>query len=485
MNVDLSVIAAALASLAHLLGASAVTVDAVLNKRNVPSVIGWIGLAWLVPLVGPVIYLCFGINRIKRKAVALQPRGAWQETVADLTDGTHDLQSADEPNITEPPALAGLARLARQVTGMPLTAGNQVVPLVDGDETFPAMLAAIDGAQQTITLASYIFDTDATGGLFLEALVRAQQRGVAVRVLIDAVGARYSKPTMVRMLKRRRIPVAAFLPTRAPRLFQYANLRNHRKILVVDGQIGFIGGTNIRDGHWLARKPAFPVRCLHFQVEGPVVDDLQRTFAMDWAFTTGEVLQGPTWFPELAARGGIPARGVRDGPDEDIDKILDILLGALSAATRRVVVATPYFILGSVVSRMLQVTAMRGVSVDIVIPAKSNIPLMDWATAPQLEPLLERGCRIFLSPAPFDHSKAMVIDGLWSLIGSSNWDPRSLRLNFEYNLECYDVELAARLTHLVDSKIAVSRPVTLDEVRSWSLPVRLRNGLARLFSPYL
>jgi len=347
------------------------------------------------------------------------------------------------------------------------------------------MLAAIDAARASVTLVSYIFDNDAAGQAFLDALVRARGRGIETRVLIDDVGSRYTQPTMVRMLREAGVPVAAFLPTRVPRLYQYANLRMHRKILVVDGRIGFTGGMNIRAGHWLTRSPPHPVRCVHFRIDGPVVADMQRIFADDWAFTTGERLEGERWFAPPQRHGAVAARGVPDGPDGDIDNILEILLGALSVATRRARIVTPYFLPDSDVLRALHVAALRGVDVEIVLPERSNVPLMDWATAPQLSELLEKGCRIHRAPPPFDHSKLFVVDGTWSLIGSTNWDARSLRLNFEYNLECYDRDLATALDAIIDAKIAVARPLGPDELQDLSFAVRLRNGVARLFSPYL
>jgi len=290
---------------------------------------------------------------------------------------------------------------------------------------------------------------------------------------------------MIRVLRAAGVPVAAFLPTRIPRLFQYANLRNHRKILVVDGRVGFTGGINIRAGHWLARRPAHPVRCLHFRVDGPVVADMQRAFAIDWAFSTGERLGGERWFSPMAGCGTVAARGVPDGPDADLDNLLQIIVGALSVATRRARIVTPYFLPDSVLLRAVQVAALRGVEVDIVLPGRSNVPLMDWAMTPQLPELIEKGCRIHLAPPPFDHTKLFVVDGTWSLIGSTNWDARSLRLNFEYNLECYDRDLAARLDAIIDAKLADARPLGLAELESRAFPARLRDGLARLLSPYL
>jgi cardiolipin synthase len=212
---------------------------------------------------------------------------------------------------------------------------------------------------------------------------------------------------------------------------------------------------------------------------------MMEAFAIDWAFTTDEKLAGELWFPELQRAGEVGARGVPDGPDEDIDKINDILLGGLSSAIKRVCVVTPYFVPDDVLVGALGMTAMRGVQVDIVLPERGNIVLADWASRPLLPTLLRKGCRIFLTPAPFDHTKLMTVDGIWSLIGSANWDARSLRLNFEYNIECFDDTLGSRLEAVVDEKIARGRQLTLEELERLPFGVRLRNGLARLLSPYL
>jgi cardiolipin synthase A/B len=471
-----------LVSIAYVAGAAWVTVDAVLRKRHVPAIVGWVGLAWLAPVVGALAYYLLGINRIRRSANALDRKAAGGQPEAP---GAAPDPARGEALEAMHPGFEGLARLGGWATGRPLLDGNRIEPLVDGDEAFPAMLAAIESAERSVTIVSYIFDNDFAGQAFRDALVRARDRGVEVRVLIDDVGSRYTKPSMVSELRAAGVPVAAFLPTRVPRLFKYANLRNHRKIMVVDGRVGFTGGMNIRAGHWRGRLPEAPVRCVHFRVDGPIVSDLQEIFVADWAFTTGERLAGERWFAPAGESGPVSARGVPDGPDGDLDNIPHLILGALSVATRRARVVTPYFLPEDGLLRALQVAAMRGVEVDIVVPERSNVPLMDWAVTPQLSWLLEAGCRVYRSPAPFDHSKLFVVDGAWSLIGSTNWDARSLRLNFEYNLECYDRALAERLDAIIDGKIAAARPENRERIEGRPLPARLRDGLTRLLSPYL
>lgn len=463
----------------NIAAATVATVHAVLHKRETRSVLGWVGLVWLSPLFGTVLYFCFGVNRIERKALSLHLQHPRHPTL-----GERDLVQRDEL-MARHPSLAELAELVRRLTDHPLLPGNRVEPLCDGDEAYPAMLGAIDRAERSVALLSYILDNDRAGEAFLDRLLKAQERGVQVRVLIDAVGARYSRPTMLRRFRKAGLAAEAFLPTRVPRLFQYANLRNHRKILVVDGRVGFTGGTNIREEHWLGLQPTAPVQCLHFRFDGPVVAHLQETFAADWSFAAGESLDGEAWFPKLDRAGDVWARGVPDGPDEDMDKLPLTIVGALTAARRSVHVVTPYFLPEFSIIHALAVAALRGVEVHIVLPSRSNVFLVQWAMSAVLPEVLKRGCRVHLSPPPFDHTKLLLIDDLWALVGSTNWDPRSLRLNFEFNVECYSSGLASQLRALVDRKIAISEELTLDRLENRSLAVRLRDGSARLLSPYL
>jgi cardiolipin synthase len=462
--------------------ASGVTIHAVLWKRDSRAVIGWVGLAWLAPFIGVLAYLCLGINRIERKAVSLKLHESCQ------SDQQPELNSEERQQLEtysrEHPNLEGLASVGRNLTGQPVVPGNKVEPLIDGDQAYPAMLEAIAGAKRSVALLSYIFDSDRAGDAFLDALVAAQQRNVQVRVLIDDVGSKYSRPNMVRRLKEVGLTTASFLPTRTPFPI-YANLRNHRKILIVDGRIGFTGGTNIREGHWLAVKPKHPVQCLHFRLNGPVVSQMQKVFATDWTFATGETVAGDDWFAPASRVGSVWARGIEHGPDEHFEKIADVIAAGLASARQQVRILSPYFLPNASLTQALAVTAMRGVNVEIYIPSANNIAIVQWATTAQLWELLEKGCRVYYTTPPFDHTKLMIVDGIWTLLGSTNWDPRSLRLNFEFNVECYDENLAQSLNDIVDKKAESAHEVTLDEVNDRSFPVRLRDGLARLLTPYL
>ena len=452
---------------------------ALLFKRDVRAAAGWVGLILFVPIVGAFLYVLLGINRIERKALAL--RSQRQRFQAPLGPSTVSPEALEQQF---GPADAEHARLVTKVAGRSLLPGNQIVALEDGDEAFPAMREAISSARCSVALATYIFDNDSEGLRFINALTAARERGVDVRVLIDAAGVRYTRPPIHHELQRRGISVALFMPIVFARLF-HLNLRNHRKILTVDGQVGFTGGINIRRGHVLKERPPKPVRDLHFQLRGPVVGQLQEVFAEDWEFSTGEVLSGPAWFPSLKIVGETPARGISDGPDEDLDRLHWTILGAIATAKRSIRIVTPYFLPETAIISALNVAALRGVDVDVVLPAEINVRPVQWAMWAQLWRVLKYGVKVWLTPPPFDHTKLMVVDSHWVLFGSSNWDPRSLRLNFEFNVEAYDNALGEKLGQAIDARIAQSKRLSQADLDARPLPVRLRDGIARLFSPYL
>ena len=463
--------------------ASWVTVHAVMRKRDTRAAIAWTGLAWLAPFVGSFAYCVLGINRIERRATKLGLSEALQTRVG-FSPSDQDLQEAAS-SVKAFPNLAGLAELGAALSGKALTPGNSVECLSDGDQTYPAMIEAIDGAKHSVGLLSYIFDSDRAGDAILEALLRARSRGVEVRVLVDHVGARYSNGSMVKRLKQAGIEAASFLPTRLFRLPVFANLRNHRKIMVVDGAVGFTGGTNIREAHWLALDPPKPTQCLHFRLQGPVVAHLQEVFVTDWAFTTGERLSGEAWFPEPERSGSVWARGITHGPDEDFETLAKVIFAGLAVARDRVRIVTPYFLPDQRLNEALAVAALRGVDVEIYVPSDNNMPIINWASAAQLGLIVQHGCRVFVTKPPFDHTKLMLVDTAWALIGSTNWDPRSLRLNFEFNVECYDSALASALHKIVDRKAEGAREITLEILKARRFSTRLRDGMARLLSPYL
>ncbi len=476
---ELSVISLAL----QVVLALVVSAHVILNKRDTRAATAWVGLIWLVPFVGAILYVFLGINRIERRAKILR-EGATPYRVP-LDDAPKSPADLDRELGPDQARLVEHARVVERVTGWPLLVGNSVEPLVDGDEAYPAMIDAIRNAQTSISFMTYIFEPSGVGGDMVDALEEAVQRGVEVRVLIDDVGTRYARPRIHRVLRKRGVTVAKFLPAFLPRSITHFNLRNHCKIMVVDGHLGFTGGMNVRQDCVLASDPSYPTRDLHFRVRGPVVSQLQETFAKDWAFTTGEQLAGSSWFPELRPSGPVLARGIIDGPDRDINNLERVFLAAVTTARRSIRVMTPYFLPDYVLMHGLHLAAQRGVEVDIIVPEVGNLPVVRWAMWGHYRQFLRGTARVWLTPPPFDHSKLLVVDSYWVSIGSSNWDPRSLRLNFEFNLECYDDELGQRLDRLACDRLNAARLLTAEELYRRPLWKNLRDGTARLLKPYL
>jgi len=373
--------------------------------------------------------------------------------------------------------------LADRVVIAPLIEGNSLIPLVNGDVAYPAMLESIRASRKSVHLSTYIFDADSTGRLFVDALAAASSRGVDVRLIVDSLGEKYSRPLVRDLFKGTKVKLGRFLPLRYG---GYVNLRTHRKILVVDGVEAFTGGMNIGGRH-MVESPACdnPVADMHFKVEGPIVAYLQRVFLEDWYFVAKELVTDSSYFPRLDVKGFALVRSVSDGPDKEFRKLHWLIMGGLSCARKSVRIMTPYFIPDRPLVSAIVTAAMRGVEVTLVLPEKNNLPFVHWATRAYLWEILQHGVKVYYQPPPFVHTKLFLVDDIWALIGSANLDPRSLRLNFELNLEVYDVDFAATLAAHFSRAISVSREETLEAVDSRSLAEKIRDCTAKLFSPYL
>jgi cardiolipin synthase A/B len=454
----------------HLLMAGAVTVHALLTKRDVPAAIGWIGLAWLAPVLGSILYAGFGVNRVRRRAKRL--KGPVR---------SHDSPSTGDESPDEP--LDRLKAAVGRITGRELAPGKVAAVLDGGDEAYPQMLAAIESAKSHIRLCSYIFRADVIGVQFIDALARAVGRGVKTRVLIDGFGGGFVLSPAYHRLRGHGVPVSRFLHSTLPWKMPFLDLRLHKKCLVVDGEIAFVGGLNIGDENVIARRPATPVRDTHFRLDGPIIRQIEQEFDDDWLFATGEQPIPADTTREAIPSRHFPTRAIVAGPDQDDDQLVLIFLSAINLARDSIRVATPYFLPPEQLITALQLAALRGVDVNILLPGRTNHRLVAWAARTHIRPLLEAGCRVWRSGPPFDHSKLMTVDSEWSLIGSPNMDMRSLRLNFELAVEIYDAELAARLADIIDARRL--QPVTLEEIDKRNFIIKLRDAAARLAMPYI
>jgi cardiolipin synthase len=453
---------------------------ALLNKRDPRAALGWIVTCLALPGLGAFFYWLLGVNRIRTRARELQEQG----------QGMHWLQVDQPPNpkdiknFPNSDTSQALIRLADAVTRRPLVCGNVVQTLYNGEQAYPAMLEAIRSAKISIFLSSYIFMADSTGKRFVGELLQAAARGVDVRILIDAFGEFYSFAKARHLMRNSQVKIATFLPLSLFRSV-YLNMRNHRKLLIVDNRIGFTGGMNIADRH-LALNRANPRRVvdLHFRLEGPVCDQLRDAFMEDWHYATNEKRKPSDW-PVPPAAGSACCRGISAGPNEPHETINWILIGALARAKSQVRIMTPYFIPSRAQLAAINAAALCGIKVELLLPEKSNLPFVAWATNAYLFEMLEHQVQIYFQPAPFVHSKLLLIDTEYALVGSANIDPRSLRLNFEFNVEIFDAATVRELADHFDQSRQKSRQISLQDMDQRALPLRLRDSFCKLFSPYL
>lgn len=453
----------------------AASLHVVMRKSDARAAVVWLGFIWLLPVLGLLLYWTLGINRVQRRATRLRRRGRAMQAVCEADDAQLELVNLP---------LHGLIRTMDATSRMPLTAGNRVQVLDGGQAAYPHMLAGIAAARERVALLTYIFDDDAIGFAFCDALASARARGVDVAVLVDAAGIARWRPAVLRRLDAAGVPTRLFHPLHLPLYGAYFNLRNHRKLLVVDGRCAWTGGMNITADSARGRDDPKAVLDCQFAVEGPVVAWLEQVFLEDWA-STGPALNWQPGFESLAPVGRVLARAVPDGPDDDFGHLHTMLVAAINAARREIRIVNPYFLPDATLAQALRLAALRGVRVEILIPRKSDLRLVRWATLGLLWQVLDGGCEVWQVEPPFDHSKLMVVDGEWATIGSTNLDPRSLRLNFELNLECYDAGLAREITALIDRRKARARRITAEDLQIRPFLLRLRDALARLAHPYL
>ncbi len=449
-----------------------VTYHVLKHVRDTKSAIGWIGFSWIMPITGFILYFMFGINRVTRKAQKLATHRPW-----------HHKFTKSNFNYTVQGHFYPLAKVVESFTQRALLKGNNIDIYHNGDEAYPVMLESINSAKSCVFLSSYILKSDDIGRKFADAIIRAHERGAVVRVLVDGIGSGYFYCPIAKYLKAHGVRIDRFMHTFLPWKMAFINLRTHKKILVVDGKIGFIGGLNIAAVNVLSKCPKNPVSDTHFRVKGAIVHELTEAFLQDWFFITSEKLDDKKFFPEVKKEGDMVCRIITAGPDSDMEKIKYTMMQAISLARKSIRIMTPYFLPDDRFLSLLCMAAIRGVEIDIITPEQSNQFLVDWARNINNKLPLRYGCKIWLAKPPFNHSKLMVIDRLWSFVGSSNIDMRSLRLNFEINMEVYHEKFSEKIDDFII--LHKNKPLKLKELEKRFFLVKLRDATTRLLLPYL
>jgi cardiolipin synthase len=462
------------AAIAYLVLTVAASVHILLNKKNVYSSIGWLAVVWMSPVFGALAYFLLGINRIHRKASILKDESSKKLQRKHYNFKVPEAAPAQMRRILE------VLKIGINITNEKMLKGNSVKPLINGDAAYPEMLAAIKSAQKQVFISSYIFDYDSVGILFIEAIKQAAARGAEIYILFDGFGSWGHISKFKKALARQRgVNIAVFLPPL--KNLSFINLRNHRKIITVDGKTAFFGGMNLSADN-LLKTASNPVADITFKIEGSVVSQISKTFADDWYFATKQTVLPVTQASDIKEDNF--ARLILDGPQGAESMLELILLAAINFARKSVDIITPYFLPRESVFNALEIAAMKGVKVNIILPEISNHIIFNWAHESIFYRLLRRGVNIYKSPPPFDHSKVLTIDGVWSFIGSSNWDERSFRLNFEANMEILDLKFATMLKSYARTKRKKSKKLDIAAYENMPKILKLRNNFARLFTPY-
>ena len=482
--------------LLHPLAFAAVAVHCLKTRREAASAVAWLFVAWSFPVAGTLLYLGFGINRVAAKGWKKQRSNDSLLTARRAREGAslpleywRALRAARacEPDI---PYVQNLDRtIDRILPDCPLLGGNRIEPLLTGDEAFPKMLDAIDRATSHIHLQTFIIGNDPVGREFLERLKKKAGEGVRCRVLYDRFGSTrgWTSGMFHPYTNTPGLDIVGWTQANPIRRQYQINLRNHRKLLVVDGSQAFIGGVNLHSGH-VAQAGREAIRDYHFAVAGPIALELQYAFLRDWYFMTEEdpaALLTADHFPRMEPVDNALIRVVTGGPTADVEAMTDVTCAALNAAKKQLLVVTPYFVPPTDILRALRLAAMRGVNVQIVVPKQNNHFYAGLAGRALYDELLSAGVGVHERQPPFLHAKAMIIDDRVSIVGTANLDNRSLRLNYETNLVVFNEPFANALKRIVLEDVALSESLELAAWRSRPAYRKIAENLCSLLTPLL
>lgn len=450
------------------------------KKRHATSTIAWMMAIVVLPFIGPVMFLFFGINRVERRTARKQQASrAISRHLPELTE--YQLIPGDATTSQH----GQLIRLTNRVAETVPTFGNRVELLADTHETLALIEEAIGSARQTLHLEYYIWQPDRTGRRVRDLLIQKAREGVTVRFLYDAVGSMYLNNRFLKPMRDAGIHVATFLPGTKFRERWSLNLRNHRKTVIVDGSTGFTGGMNIGD-EYLGKNPEFGFwRDTHLRLRGPIVLQLQQVFVEDWYYATNEELTQPELFPRPDGDGTLSAQVVSGGPAGDVSVFHSLLFAAINEAREEISLATSYFVPPSSLVAALETASHRGVRIRLLIAGRAAFQWTVWAGRSYYDSLLQAGIEIYEYREGLLHSKTLSIDGTWSLVGTPNFDARSLFLNFEVAVVIYDSKTAMQLEEQFRGDLEHSVKIEPERWSRRTIRQRLGESICRLFAPVL
>ena len=457
----------------------------ILENRNPVKTISWILVLVLLPFAGIVIYLFFGQEY--RKTKMFSRKGLKDlEKLRNLTLVQLDNLPKNHYKISDLIfSKKRLINLMLSNSNAILTNDNQLQVLKNGEETFPAIFNSIENAKHHIHLEYYIIEDDVIGNYLRELLIRKAKGGVEVRLIFDDVGSWQLRKKFIRSMSDAGVKVDCFMKVRFPMLTSRVNYRNHRKILVVDGETAYVGGLNFADRYRDGVPGIGPWRDTHLKVVGGGATALQIIFMADWYFVSKEILKGQKYFRHFKSGNGKLVQMTASGPDSDWESISQAYFSAIATATEYVYISTPYLMPTSDIVTALKTSALGGVDVRIIVPGLSDAITPKWGTNSYIEELLEAGVKIYFYKAGFTHSKIIVVDHVFSSVGTANLDFRSLETNFEVNAMIYDEEIARTLASQFLDDQAKSEQVILAEWINRPRMNKIKESFARILSPML
>jgi cardiolipin synthase len=448
-----------------------------LHKDDIKSSIGWIALVFLSPFIGTILYIFLGVNRVKRKSLKLKRVVNLRESYSNVL--INSIFTKLPINYQQ------FIMFGHKVYNQNFVFGNSIEPLQNGLQAYPEMIHAIKDAKEEVLISSYIFDYDSETEKFIDAFKIATNNGAKIKILIDAVGtfSIFGRSIEKKLKGIKDLQCSVFLPLKFPLTIPFVNLRNHRKIMIIDGKKAFFGGMNLSKKNCLTNDKKDAIVDITFKITGPVIKQIAEIFEEDWEFVTEEKFDSISKSIKHINSKGLAARVVPDGPDRENNTIELIALGAINAAIKTILIITPYFLPENNILTAIKMAAMRGVEIEIILPKMLN-NFISKASEANFFNLINRGVKIYRTDPPFDHSKIFVVDNEWIFIGSANWDVRSFKLNFESTMEIFSRSLAKKLEAIAKEKKEKAVLITSDYCKNVSTLKKIRNNMYRLLTPY-
>jgi cardiolipin synthase A/B len=469
----------------YLATAIIIAISVILDNRSPTQTLSWVVVLFVLPILGLILYFIVGKNYRKEKIFSRKEHKDF-ERIRNLSDNQIiDLQDKsfieNEKVRSKLPIIKLLLRNSKAL----LTKNNRVEILNDGRQTFDAITAALKKAKKHIHLEFYIIDDDEIGNEIREILIFKAKQGIKVRMIFDDVGSWKLRERFIRSLKSAGVEIFPFMQVRVPFLANKINYRNHRKIIVVDGKIGFVGGINVADRYLHGNKLIPFWRDTHLRIEGEAVSSLQVVFLVDWHFVSGRIISGVSYFPKPRVEHEQLVQITASGPDSDWSSIMQAYFSAISTARNYIYIAVPYFIPNESILTALKTVSLSGVEVKIIIPGIADSFLAYNGTSSYVEELLEAGIRVFSYQKGFIHSKLIMVDDVFASVGTANMDMRSFDNNFEVNAIIYDEGFCRELKGYFIEDLSNSLEFDLDLHRSRGIRRKFIESFSRIFSPLL